>query len=227
MSTYFTHIRQYISNSMYFSRSKFAKCIKTIKIDYRTQTLEFIAKTYKNRRVYIENYLIYITVYMKKIILGGIMIYTSLLVVWYAQMIVPDSQNYILNENNQQVLNTENISDPLRNWAYNIINPVSWTGTLSGVVWVGDQISSHQNAQRKVMAIIKNIINYALWMLALVALVYLIYHGFLIVTAAGDDTQYKKGISGVKYAAIAIAGIGASWLIVSAIFWVLALMIWP
>ena len=52
---------------------------------------------------------------MKKIILGGIMIYTSLLVVGYAQMIVPDSQNYILNENNQQVLNTENISDPLRN----------------------------------------------------------------------------------------------------------------
>ena len=100
---------------MYFSRSKFAKCIKTIKIDYRTQTLEFMAKMFKNRRVYIENYLIYIKVYMKKIIFGGIMIYTSLLVVGYAQMIVPDSQNYILNENNQQVLNTENISDPLRN----------------------------------------------------------------------------------------------------------------
>jgi len=31
-------------------------------------------------------------------------------------------------------------------------------------------------------------------MLAFVALVYLLYHGFLIVTAAGDDTQYKKGL---------------------------------
>lgn len=153
--------------------------------------------------------------------------YASLLVVWYAQMIVPDSQNYILNENDQQVLNTNSINDPLRNGAYNIISPVTWTGTLSWVVGVGDQISSHQNAQGKVMDVIKNIINYALWMLAFVALVYLLYHGFLIVTAAGDDTQYKKGLWGVKYAAIAIAGIGASRLIVSAIFRLLALMIWP
>lgn len=163
---------------------------------------------------------------MKKFILAGIIMYSSLLVIGYAQMIVPDSENYILNENDQQVLNTENITDPLRNGAYNIINPVSWTGVLSGVIWVGDQISSHQNAQNKVMDVIKNMINYALWMLALVALVYLIYHGFLIVTASGDDTQYKKGLAGIKYAAIAIAGIGVSWLVVSAIFWLIALIIW-
>jgi hypothetical protein len=40
-------------------------------------------------------------------------------------MIVPDSENYILNENDQQVLNTESINDPLRDGAYNIVNPVS------------------------------------------------------------------------------------------------------
>ncbi|MCX6823596.1 MAG: hypothetical protein NT085_00510 [candidate division SR1 bacterium] len=164
---------------------------------------------------------------MKKLIIGGIIMYASLLVVGYAQMIVPDSQNYILNENDQQVLNTENINDPLRQGAYNIINPGMGTGVLSGVVGVGNEISSHQNAQSKVMDVIKNIINYALGMVSLIALVYLIYHGFLIVTAAGDDTQYKKGLSGVKYAGIAIAGIGASWLIVSAIFWLLALIIGP
>lgn len=62
-------------------------------------------------------------------------------------------------------------------------------------------------------------------MLGLVALVYLIYHGFLIVTATGDDTQYKKGLKGIKFAAIAIAGIGASWLIVSGIFRLIALII--
>jgi len=152
--------------------------------------------------------------------------YVGLLVVWYAQMIVPDSENYILNENDQQVLNTEDINDPLRDGAYNTINPLSWVGVLSGVVWIGDPISSHQNAQSKVMDVIKNMINYALWMLTLIALVYLIYHGFLILTASGDDTQYKKGLAGIKYAAIAIAGIGASWLIISAIFWLIALIIW-
>ncbi len=163
---------------------------------------------------------------MKKLMLSAIIIYMSLLVIGYAQMIVPDSENYILNENDQQVLNTENIADPLREGAYNVINPESWTWAVLGVVGVGDEISSHINAQNRVMDVIKNMINYALWMLALVALVYLIYHGFLILTAAGDDTQYKKGLSGIKYAAIAIAGIGASRLIVSGIFWLIALIIW-
>ena len=162
---------------------------------------------------------------MKKFMLGSIVIYISLLVVGYAQMIVPDSQNYILNENSQQVLNTDDINDPLRDGAYNIIDPTTWTGTLWGIVGVGDKIYTHQNAQTKTMGVIKNIINYALWMLALVALLYLIYHGFLILTAAGDDTQYKKGLWGVKYAAIAIAGIGASRIIISAIFWLIDLII--
>jgi hypothetical protein len=76
------------------------------------------------------------------------------------------------------------------------------------------------------MNIIKSIINYALGMVWLVALVYLIYHGFLILTAAGDETQYKKGLKWIKFAAIAMAGIGMSWLIVSAIFWLIALIIW-
>ncbi len=152
--------------------------------------------------------------------------YASLLVVWYAQMIVPDSENYILNENDQQVLNTENINDPLRDGAYNIINPQGWSGTLSGMAGTDTKISSHQNAQTQTMNVIKNIINYALWMVGLVALVYLIYHWFLILTAAGDETQYKKWLKGIKFAAIAMVGIWASRLIVSGIFRLIALIIW-
>jgi len=152
--------------------------------------------------------------------------YASFIVVWYAQMIVPDSENYILNENDQQVLNTESINDPLRDGAYNIVNPVSWTGALSGVVGVNDKITSHQKAKNQTMDVIRSIINYALYFAAFIALVYLIYHGFLVLTAAGDDTQYKKGLSGIKYATIAIIWIGLSWLMVSAIFWLLALIIW-
>lgn len=142
------------------------------------------------------------------------------------QLIVPDSENYILNENDQQVLNTENIGDPLRDGAYNMVNPVTWTGEIWGLASTDEKISTHQNAQDKTMQVVKNIINYALWMIALIALVYLVYHGFLVLTAAGDDAQYKKWLSGVKYAAIAMAGIGLSWIIVSFIFRLLALIIW-
>jgi hypothetical protein len=163
---------------------------------------------------------------MKKFMLAAIVMYASLIVVWYAQMIVPDSTNYILTEQESSVLVSEDIKDPLRGGAYNIVSPEDGSGLAAGIVGVGDQIQTHETAQTKVMDLIKSIINYALWMLGLVALVYLIYHGFLIVTATGDDTQYKKGLKGIKFAAIAIAGIGASWLIVSGIFRLIALIIW-
>ena len=78
------------------------------------------------------------------------------------QLIVPDSENYILNENDQQVLNTENINDPLRDGAYNIVNPVTGTGEIGGLASTDEKISTHQNAQDKTMRVIKNIINYAL-----------------------------------------------------------------
>lgn len=118
-------------------------------------------------------------------------------------MIVPDSENYILNENDQQVLNTQGIEDPLRGGAYDITQ--SGNAEMLDVTSAGDKITNYQTAQNKTLQIIKNIINYALGLVGLVALVYLIYHGFLIVTAAGDDTQYKKGLKGIKFAAIAMA----------------------
>ena len=164
---------------------------------------------------------------MKKFMSAIIVIYSSMIVVGYAQMIVPSSENYIFNENDQQVINTEGIQDPLRDGAYQMIDPSTWTGQLEGVVGVGDKISTHETAKNKTIQVIKNIINYALWLLALIALVYLIYHGFLVLTAAGNDAQYKKWLGGIKYAIIAIVGIGASRLIVSLIFWLLNIIILP
>jgi hypothetical protein len=62
-----------------------------------------------------------IRISMKKIIAGSIITVMSMLTMSFGQMIVPSSENYILNENDQQVLNTENINDPLRDGAYNIV----------------------------------------------------------------------------------------------------------
>jgi hypothetical protein len=95
---------------------------------------------------------------------------------------------------------------------------------LGGIIGSDTQISSHVAAQNATLQIIKNILNYVLGILGLIALIYLIYNGFLILTAAGDDAQYKKGLQSIKYAAIALLGIGASWLIVSMIFRIIALI---
>jgi hypothetical protein len=46
-----------------------------------------------------------------------------------------------------------------------------------------------------------------------------------MVTAAGDEERYNKWLNGIKYASIALAGIGLSWLIISLIFYIIDFII--
>jgi len=143
---------------------------------------------------------------------------------------IPETENYILNENPQQVLDTQGVNDPIRDWAFLIIDSngsSSGSWELNGIIWVNNQITDHNTAKNQTLQAVKRIINYVLSLLWLVALVYLIYNGFLILTAAGDETQYKTGIKSLMNAVIAIAGIGASWLIVSLIFRLITLITTP
>lgn len=86
---------------------------------------------------------------------------------------------------------------------------VSWTGTAQG---------------GKLIDVIKTFINWMLGMLALIALVILLWGGFQMVTAAGDDAKYKKGFKILQQAAIGLVFIGVSRLLVSVIFWLLGVI---
>ena len=77
------------------------------------------------------------------------------------------------------------------------------------------------NQGGKLIDVIKTFINWMLGMLALIALVVLLWGGFQMVTAAGDDAKYKKGFKILQQAAIGLVFIGVSWLLVSVIFWLL------
>ena len=68
------------------------------------------------------------------------------------------------------------------------------------------------------MNVIKTFINWVLGLLSLIALVMLLFGGFKMVTAAGDETKYKGGFKILQQAAVGLAIIGLSWIIVSAIF---------
>ncbi|MDR2415784.1 MAG: pilin [Candidatus Peribacteria bacterium] len=71
---------------------------------------------------------------------------------------------------------------------------------------------------------IKSFINWVLGMLATVALVICLYAGFLMVTSAGDEAKYKKGMDILKRAGIGLIIIGLAWLIVSVVFWLIGNM---
>ena len=76
----------------------------------------------------------------------------------------------------------------------------------------------------KLIDVIKSFINWMLGMLALIAMVMLLFWGFQMVTAAGDDAKYKKGFKILQQAAIGLVFIGVSWLMVSVIFWLLGVV---
>jgi len=101
-------------------------------------------------------------------------------------------------------------------------NTPSWFGDSSNVQIAG--IADWQMKGDKLIDVIKSFINWMLGMLALIALVILIWGGFQMVTAAGDDAKYKKGFKILQQAAVGLVFIGVSWLMVSVIFWLLGVV---
>ena len=72
--------------------------------------------------------------------------------------------------------------------------------------------------------VVKNAINWVLGILALIALILLLWGGFQMVTAAGDDKKYEEGFKILKQAAFGLIMIGVAWFVVSIIFYVIGLV---
>ena len=75
------------------------------------------------------------------------------------------------------------------------------------------------------ITIIKNAINYALTFLWFIALASLLWGGYKMVASGGDEGAYKEGIKILKNAAIGIAFIAISALLVNFIMYVLWLIV--
>lgn len=69
--------------------------------------------------------------------------------------------------------------------------------------------------------VVRGFINWTLGILALIALIILLWGGFQMVTAAGDEEKYKKWFTILKQAAMWLAMIGVAWFIISLIFFVI------
>ena len=102
-------------------------------------------------------------------------------------------------------------------WAQNVC---FWKAQGVSKVWVSWTTGTDSNASSSsLLDTITNAVNWILGMLALIALIICLWGGFQMVTAAGDDGKYKKGMTILKQAAIGLIIIGVAWLFVSVIFW--------
>ena len=96
-----------------------------------------------------------------------------------------------------------------------------WNWDIEWIVWSEEQIDNYNIALTKVLTVIQNVVNYTLWLLSVIAVIYILIHGFMILTAAWDDSKTKKWLKGIKNAFIAIAWIALSWIIISLILWLI------
>ncbi|HMT00721.1 MAG TPA: hypothetical protein PKD96_04160 [Candidatus Absconditabacterales bacterium] len=164
---------------------------------------------------------------MKKIFMNVVVFVALMLGFSYAQ---PCPTSVVLGQVDKFTNCPYNVQDNILQ-ADDLDNPLRQGTTAVGQGidnLVFDQpITDSQIAQSQTLSFVRNIVNYFLGMVSFIALLYLIYHGYLMTTAAGDSGQFKKGQQGVQYAAIAIAGMALSWFVVSMIFAVLNWIILP
>ena len=107
----------------------------------------------------------------------------------------------------------------------------TWADTTKGLkgntwVWQIAWVWENDRKWSKLLDVIKNWVNWVLGMLALITLCIVLWWGFQMVTAAGDDGKYKKGFTILKQAGVWLIIILLAWIIVSVVFWLVGSVGW-
>ena len=114
-------------------------------------------------------------------------------------------------------------STPVVSWNNVENNSISqWSNIfgdlLKGIIHV-PQSDEYTTSLWYVIALIQTAINRLLGILAFIALIYMIYNWFLVFTSGSDDKNASKGKKWIWTAAIALAWIWLSRLVISLILW--------
>ncbi|RKW23512.1 hypothetical protein D8B45_03290 [Candidatus Gracilibacteria bacterium] len=127
--------------------------------------------------------------------------------------------NEILTTDQKEIIKDIGDQDALREGAYNAIH--SDNQKIKNLINSNDQIKTQKDAEKKTFKLIKRLINYALGLVSLIALIILLIAGVQMATAAGDDKKFGAGKASLLKVARAIGGIAVSWLIINFIFWII------
>lgn len=123
--------------------------------------------------------------------------------------------NWDINKVIDTKINWHDIDHPIQDWIYWV---VKWWWDDTGIlwlVWTDNEIQDNDQAFASILKLVQNIVNYTLWIVSLVALIYIIIHWIIMLTAAGDDWKFKKWLKWIKNAAVALAWIWFSRIIIS------------
>lgn len=140
---------------------------------------------------------------------------------WYTQIISPfeplHQYETVYSTSLDHVIITTGIGDPIRSGASYIIQYVSGA-------WYTGQLDTFEQASNITLTFVSTVINRFLWLLAFVALIYLLYHAFMVLVSYNNQEKINEHRQAIYTAAIVIIGIGLSWLVISAMFYIIAVI---
>jgi len=161
----------------------------------------------------VENFILYIIGmgFIKKIWITLFGIFWFFIINFWYCLKVPWPTPISFDWSSTPVIDNQNIEN-INEW---------WETFTSELKWIlhFPQKDEYSTSLWYVIALIQISINWLLGILTFVALVYMLYSGFLIFSSWSDDKNAAKGKKWISTAAIALAWIGLSWLLISAMIW--------
>jgi len=106
-------------------------------------------------------------------------------------------------------------------WIDSFWQNITWATSWINTIWTSWTNAVWEWNGYTLLDTIQNAINRILWMLSFVALVLCLRGWFQMLTAAWDDWKVKSWTKILKNAAIGLAVIWLSWLVVSFVFWII------
>lgn len=90
---------------------------------------------------------------------------------------------------------------------------------INGIIDIGNE--DWKDSEPALVTKIKRAINIVLGFMSLITLIILLWGGFQMVTANGDDGKFQAGTKLLRQAALGLLFIAVSWMMVSMIFWII------
>lgn len=131
----------------------------------------------------------------------------------------------ILTSNPDDVIGQKikNSDDVLRDWTEAVAEWI-WDAAWSEKIYYSE-IKNTAEAWTEFIRTWKWIVNWTLSVAWLAALIYILTHWFIALTAWWDEEKLKKWMAWIKYGLIAVFWIAVAWFILSLIFWLIKLLV--
>lgn len=133
--------------------------------------------------------------------------------IWLANNnIWEDETKTIYSQNENKIINTEWLDDPLSNGTTDSARWLQWIAKID--------ISSKENKQKWFVKYISIWVNYFLWILSFIVITLIIKDGYAIITAWWNENKKKEAFINIKNYILALVFIWTWYLVINMVFYI-------